>query len=187
MVTTSISQSRTFAPNFENFNFIGTGDGDDKIFANVIYNEGVINTGNGNDSIIVSEASHTGGGNIYNNGGSIDTGDGNDSIIAEGGFQSGLNSSGAWFLGEGEDYIILEKFHDTAHSDQQLLDLANFFWGKFLKFDSISCFVFLWDVYRVSLDPVIFCGACGAPITRPGGRATLSCPPGPRLAIAKPH
>jgi len=100
-----ISQSRAFAPNFENFNFIGTGDGDDKIFANVIYNEGVINTGNGNDSIIVSEASHTGGGNIYNNGGSIDTGDGNDSIIAEGGFQSGPNSSGAWFLGEGEDYI----------------------------------------------------------------------------------
>ena len=27
--------------------------------------------------------------------------------------------------------------------------------------------------------------ACGAPLTRPGGRATLSCPPGPRLAIAK--
>ncbi len=25
--------------------------------------------------------------------------------------------------------------------------------------------------------------ACGAPLTRPGGRATLSCPPGPRLAI----
>ena len=23
--------------------------------------------------------------------------------------------------------------------------------------------------------------ACGAPLTRPGGRATLSCPPGPRL------
>ncbi len=39
--------------------------------------------------------------------------------------------------------------------------------------------------HRVSLNPVIFCGACGAPITRPGGRATLSCPPGPRLAIAK--
>jgi hypothetical protein len=53
-----------------------------------------------------------------------------------------------------------------------------------LKFDSISCFVFLWDVNRVSLDPVILCGACGAPETRPGGRATLSCPPGPRLLIA---
>jgi hypothetical protein len=72
--------------------------------------------------------------------------------------------------------LPLEKFH-------RLLDLA--FWVKFLKFDSISCFVFLWDVYRVSLDPVILSGACGAPMTRPGGRATLSCPPGPRLAITK--
>jgi hypothetical protein len=32
-------------------------------------------------------------------------GDGNDSIIANEGFESGENSSGAWFLGEGEDYI----------------------------------------------------------------------------------
>ncbi len=46
------------------------------------------------------------------------------------------------------DKLPLEKFH-------RLLDLV--FWGKFLKFDSISCFVFLWDVYRVSLNPVIFC------------------------------
>ena len=45
------------------------------------------------------------------------------------------------------DKLPLEKFH-------RLLDLV--FWVKFLKFDSISCFVFLWDVYRVSLDPVIF-------------------------------
>jgi hypothetical protein len=55
------------------------------------------------------------------------------------------------------DKLPLEKFH-------RLLDLA--FWGKFLKFDTISCFVFLWDVYRVSpgitgyhrvsLNPVIF-------------------------------
>jgi hypothetical protein len=43
--------------------------------------------------------------------------------------------------------LPLEKFH-------RLLDLA--FSGKFLKFDTISCFVFLWDVYRVLLDPVIF-------------------------------
>ena len=28
-----------------------------------------------------------------------------DSIIANGGFESGPNSSGAWFLGESEDYI----------------------------------------------------------------------------------
>jgi len=72
--------------------------------------------------------------------------------------------------------LPLEKFH-------RLLDLI--FWGNFLKFDSISCFVFLWDVYRVSLNPVILSGACGAPLTRPGGRATLSCPPGPRFPIAK--
>jgi hypothetical protein len=39
------------------------------------------------------------------------------------------------------DKLPLEKFH-------RLLDLV--FWGKFLKFDSISCFVFLWDVNRVS-------------------------------------
>src|SRR4028118_167299 len=43
------------------------------------------------------------------------------------------------------DKLPLEKFH-------RLLDLV--FWGKFLKFDSVSCFVFLWDVYRVSLNPV---------------------------------
>jgi len=46
-------------------------------------------------------------------------------------------------------------------------------------------FIFLFYDYRVSLDPVILCGACGAPETRPGGRATLSCPPGPRLPITK--
>jgi hypothetical protein len=45
------------------------------------------------------------------------------------------------------DKLPLEKFH-------RLLDLV--FWIKFLKFDSISCFVFLWDVYRVSLNPVVF-------------------------------
>jgi hypothetical protein len=45
------------------------------------------------------------------------------------------------------DKLPLEKFH-------RLLDLV--FWGKFLKFESISCFVFLWDVYRVSLNPVVF-------------------------------
>jgi hypothetical protein len=101
----SIIQQRSFVPNFDNFNFIGTGDGDDKIWANVIYNEGVINTGTGNDSIMVNKDFLTGGGSIYNNGGRIDTGDGNDSIIADEGFESGLNNSGSVFLGEGEDYI----------------------------------------------------------------------------------
>jgi len=92
----------------ENFNAIETGDGDDIITSTgVIYNEGVINTGDGHDSIIVNggvDGTGTGYG-IYNNGGSINTGNGNDSIIASEGFKSGENSSGAWFLGEGDDYI----------------------------------------------------------------------------------
>jgi hypothetical protein len=62
-----------------------------------IYHEGIINTGNGDDSIIAN-------GGFHNNGGAINMGDGNDSIISNGGFQAS-NSSGAWFLGEGDDYI----------------------------------------------------------------------------------
>jgi hypothetical protein len=46
------------------------------------------------------------------------------------------------------DKLPLEKFH-------RLLDLV--FWVKFLKFKSISLFVFFGEFYRVSLDPVIFC------------------------------
>jgi hypothetical protein len=91
-----------------NSSFIGTGDGNDVITSTgVIYNEGVIETGNGDDSIIVDGGVNgTGEGyGIYNNGGAINTGNGNDSIIANEGFESGSNSSGAWFLGEGEDYI----------------------------------------------------------------------------------
>jgi hypothetical protein len=108
------NDSLTFTNFYErtvgNYNFIGTGDGDDIITSNgFIYNEGVIDTGDGNDSIIVD-----GGGfdditgttyGIDNNGGTIITGNGNDSIIANEGFKSGLNSRGAWFLGESEDYI----------------------------------------------------------------------------------
>jgi hypothetical protein len=92
----------------ENFNAIDTGDGDDTITSTgVIYNEGIINTGNGDDSIIVDGGVNgTGDGyGIHNNGGAINTGNGNDSIIANEGFESAANSSGAWFLGEGEDYI----------------------------------------------------------------------------------
>jgi hypothetical protein len=80
---------------------IDAGDGNDTItgIGNYgIYNQGIINTGNGDDSIIAN-------GGIYNNGGAINTGNGNDSIIANEGFESAANSSGAWFLGEGEDYI----------------------------------------------------------------------------------
>jgi hypothetical protein len=73
------------------------------------------------------------------------------------------------------DKLPLEKFH-------RLLDLS--FWVKFLKLSSISLFVFFGEFYRVSLNPVFQPVACGAPLTRPGGRATLSCPPGPRLVIA---
>jgi hypothetical protein len=108
---TALSLPELDLPNrvLENFNAIETGDGDDTITTTgVIYNEGVINTGNGNDSIIVDGGidditSTTYG--IYNNGGAINMGDGNDSIIANEGFESGPNSSGAWFLGEGDDYI----------------------------------------------------------------------------------
>jgi len=93
----------------ENFNVIDTGDGNDAITSTgVIYNQGIINTGNGDDSIIVNGAFDVLTGKTYgihNNGGAIITGDGNDSIIANEGFESAPNSSGAWFLGEGEDYI----------------------------------------------------------------------------------
>jgi len=92
----------------ENYNAIETGDGDDIITSTgVIYNEGVINTGNGDDSIIVDGGANGTGARygIYNNGGAIITGNGNDSIIANAGFESGANSSGSVFLGDGEDYI----------------------------------------------------------------------------------
>jgi hypothetical protein len=97
-----------FNPSIINDNFIETGDGNDTMTTpGIIYNEGIITTGNGDDSII-AEGGLTENGTrygIYNKGGAIITGDGNDSIIANEGFESGPNSSGAWFLGEGEDYI----------------------------------------------------------------------------------
>jgi hypothetical protein len=84
-------------PAINNYNTLDTGEGNDTITTyGTIYSEGVINTGNGDDLISGSV--------IYNNGGAINMGDGNDSIYT-GGFESGPNSSGAWFLGEGEDYI----------------------------------------------------------------------------------
>ena len=61
------------------------------------------------------------------------------------------------------------------------------FWNRIVY--HVLCFFSLCTGYhRVSpgiTRPGYFLRACGAPITRPGGRATLSCPPGPRLAIAK--
>jgi hypothetical protein len=110
IIVDTIIEAEYFFPNYaiRNSNFIGTGDGNDVITSTgVIYNEGVIETGNGDDSIIVDGGVNgTGEGyGIYNNGGAINTGNGNDSIIANEGFESAPNSSGAWFLGEGEDYI----------------------------------------------------------------------------------
>jgi hypothetical protein len=54
--------------------------------------------------------------------------------------------------------------------------------GKFLKLDSISLFVFFGEFYQVSLNPVFQPVACDAPLTRPGGRATLSCSPRPTIS-----
>jgi hypothetical protein len=71
------------------------------------------------------------------------------------------------------DKLPLEKFH-------RLLDLA--FWVKFLKFDSISCFVFLWDVYRVSLAPVA-CGALNLKCAAGGGKGHNQLTP-PRPTIS---
>jgi hypothetical protein len=105
----SITSIFPYKRGLENYNFIGTGDGDDIITTTgVLYNEGIINTGNGDDSIIGDGYYDPLTGklcSIYNDGGNINTGDGNDSIITANGFQAGENSSGAWFLGEGEDYI----------------------------------------------------------------------------------
>jgi hypothetical protein len=106
----SIAANSIFDENtLENFGFIGTGDGNDIITSTgIIYNEGFIETGNGDDSIIADGAFDLISGTtygIYNNGGAINMGDGNDSIISNEGFRSAPNSSGAWFLGEGEDYI----------------------------------------------------------------------------------
>jgi len=91
----------------ENSSTIDTGEGDDIITsANFIYNEGIINTGNGDDSIIIDGVNRGIPSYGINNNGAINMGDGNDSIIAnEGGFYSWPNSSGVWFLGEGDDYI----------------------------------------------------------------------------------
>jgi hypothetical protein len=108
LIVDSDNSGADLGSNLENFGFIGTGDGNDTITSTgVIYNEGVIETGNGDDSIIVDIIDDLTGTRygIYNNGGAINMGDGNDSIIANDGFESAENSSGAWFLGEGDDYI----------------------------------------------------------------------------------
>jgi len=94
--------------NFYNSGGLFLGDGNDTINSgSILYNGGVIETGNGDDSIVVNGGSDYDGTTygIKNNGGAINMGDGNDSIIAYESFESAENSSGAWFLGEGEDYI----------------------------------------------------------------------------------
>jgi hypothetical protein len=109
LISVDISYDFLYYDIVGNFGFIGTGDGNDTITSTgIIRNEGVIETGNGDDSIIVEiDTEGTSGINagIYNNGGAINMGDGNDSIIANDGFESAPNSGGAWFLGEGDDYI----------------------------------------------------------------------------------
>ena len=75
--------------------------------------------------------------------------------------------------------LPLEKFH-------RLLDLA--LWGKFLKFESISLFVFFWEFYRVS--PGITRPGClrrlKSKVRGRGGKGhNQLTPPGPRLVIAK--
>jgi hypothetical protein len=94
---------------FLNSGLVFLENGNDTITSTgVLYNQGIIEMGNGDDSIIVNGGFDPLTGKtygIYNNGGAIITGDGNDSIIANEGFESAPNSSGAWFLGEGEDYI----------------------------------------------------------------------------------
>jgi len=56
------------------------------------------------------------------------------------------------------------------------------FWNRIVY--HVLCFCGMFTGYH-STRWFLTLRACGAPLTRPGGRATLSCPPGPRLAIAK--
>ena len=103
------ASTELYSGSLENFGFMGTGEGND-IFTSTsgLSNEGFIETGNGDDSIIADGGYDYITGTtygIYNNGGAINMGDGNDSIIANDGFKSAPNSSGAYFLGEGDDYI----------------------------------------------------------------------------------
>jgi len=144
----------------ENFNVIDTGNGDDSIITyGHLYNEGIINTGNGNDEIYSSF--------MYNNGGAIITGDGTDSVYSSNGFESAENSSGAWFLGEGDDY--LHGFGSGDFYGGNGKDIINFsqapgtytvgIWGEgrdrsviLTKGNQqmiISEFEFLWDVATV--------------------------------------
>jgi len=67
-----------------------------------------------------------------------------------------------------------------------LLAAYLFFWVNFQSciVYHVLCFFSLSTGYhRVSLDPVILFRACGALLARPGGRATISYPPGPRLRL----
>ena len=85
-------------------------------------------------------------------------------------------------VGRSPSFCIKSTIRARTPATQNFYQLLSF-GCEFLKFGSISCFVFLWVVNRVSLDPVILCGAGGALITRPGGRATLSCSPRPTIFI----
>jgi hypothetical protein len=87
-------------------------------------------------------------------------------------------------VGRSRSLCIKSPIEARTPATQNFCQLLSF-GCEFLKFESISCFVFLWDVYRVSPHPVA-CGALNLKCAAGEGEATARLPPpGPRLAIAK--
>src|SRR4028118_228855 len=76
---------------------------------------------------------------------------------------------------------LQQALQRTSYHSKNFIGCLTYFWGNFLKLHTISSFVFFLFIYRVVLDPVFQNEACGAPLTRPGGGAKLSCSPGPRF------
>ena len=58
-------------------------------------------------------------------------------------------------VGRSRSFCVKSAIRARTPATQNFCQLLSF-GCEFLKFDSISCFVFLWDVYRVSLNPVVF-------------------------------
>jgi hypothetical protein len=78
-------------------------------------------------------------------------------------------------VGRSQNLCIKSPIEARTPATQNFYQLLSF-GRKFLKFDSISCFVFLWDVNRVS--PGFFWGACGARNWRGQGAVpSLAAPP----------
>jgi hypothetical protein len=115
----------------KNLNFIGTGEGNDKITSTgVIYNEGVINTGNGED-FIISKVNFFNTGEVFlgngndltfantnlanraiENWGTIETGEGNDIIISSG----VIYNEGTINTGNGNDSIIANGGFESGYN-----------------------------------------------------------------------